>query len=372
MTKLGLLVNPVAGIGGRVGLRGSDGADTVRRALSLGAVPESGRKTLRALLRLRKIREKLDILTCPGAMGADVCREAGLSCSVAAPGTGELTTAEDTIRAARLLRDAGTELILFAGGDGTARNILDAVGTSVPVLGIPAGCKIHSAVYALTPEKAGLAASRYITASVKRTREAEVMDIDEELFRQNIVSARLYGYLAVPDGSGLIQNLKSGGARGARMSQQILAEYLVQTLEDDVLYIIGTGSTTAAVMERLGLPGTLLGVDLVFQKKLLAADCTEQQILRMMQEYERVKVLVTVIGGQGYVFGRGNQQISAEVLRRVRREDIIIAATPEKMLEFVGRPLYADTGDEELNRRLSGYVRVVTGYQNSVMMKLGC
>lgn len=370
MKKLGIIVNPVAGIGGKVGLKGSDGRDTLERALALGASPESGKKARITMQALREVAPLLDIYTCPGEMGEDVCRAAGLTVTVLDGVRGTQTAPEDTMRAARLMRDEGMDLLLFAGGDGTARNILDAVGTDVTVLGIPTGCKIHSGVYALNPKTAGMLMAQYAQGKVRETREAEVMDIDEDLFRQDIVQARLYGYLRIPNETKMVQNLKSGRGYSEAASVDMLSNYVADSMERDVLYIVGTGSTTAAIMRKLGLPNTLLGVDLVRNGEVLASDCTERDLLTALDAYPDARILVTVIGGQGYVFGRGNQQISADVIRRVGRENIIVAASKNKMLSLFGRSLYVDTGDEEVNRMLCGYMRVIVGYEDTIMMRV--
>lgn len=370
MKRLGLIVNPVAGIGGKVGLKGSDGVDMLQKALALGAEPESGKKALVAMELLRETEEPLTVYACPGEMGEAVCWEAGLACTTLGNIHAGRTRPEDTISAAKDLRDLGVDLILFAGGDGTARNIMDAVGTSIPVLGIPAGCKIHSGVYALNPRMAGVLAADYLRGRVWGTREAEVMDIDEELFRQGIVQARLYGYLQIPNESKRVQNLKSGQAYAEGASIASLARCIADHWEDETLYIVGTGSTPAAIMKELGLPNTLLGVDLVCGRNVVATDCTESEILQTMYSHSRVKIVVTVIGGQGYLFGRGNQQISAGVIRRVGKENIIVAASKDKMFSLMGRPLHVDTGDEEVNGLLSGYIKVVVGYDEFVMARV--
>lgn len=368
MKRLGFIVNPVAGIGGKVGLKGSDGTATLERALALGAVPESGRKALVTMTALREVAGELDIYTCPGEMGAEICARAGLEATVIGEITSGRTTPEDTIRAARSLRDLNLDLILFAGGDGTARNIMDAVGTGVTVLGIPTGCKIHSGVYALNPRTAGLLMAQFAQGRVRETREAEVMDIDEDLFRRGIVQARLYGYLRIPNERKLVQNLKSGRGFSETASLDMVSNYVADTMEEGVLYVMGTGSTTAAIMKKLGLPNTLLGVDLVYNHRVVASDCTERDILEHLDRYPRARIIVTVIGGQGYIFGRGNQQISAEVIRRVGRENIIVAASKNKILSLFGRSLYVDTGNEEVNRMLRGYIRVIVGYEDAMML----
>ena len=370
MKKLGFIVNPMAGIGGKVGLKGSDGDTIQKKALELGATPESGKKALITMKALKQVEDSLEIYTYPAEMGADVCREAGLKHTVLGNIEKGRTTPEDTIRAARALRDAKLDLLLFAGGDGTARNVMDAVGTSIPVLGIPTGCKIHSGVYAVNPRTAGILMGEFALGKVRETREAEVMDIDEDLFRQGIVQARLYGYLRIPNEAKMVQNLKSGQRFSEGASIELLSNYIADNWEDDVLYIVGTGSTTAAIMKKLGLPNTLLGVDLTYGRKPIASDCTEREILRIMRDYSKFKIIVTVIGGQGYIFGRGNQQISASVIKKVGRDNIIVAASKNKILSLFGKPLYVDTGDEEVNSMLRGYMRVIVGYGESVMAKV--
>lgn len=372
MKKIGLIINPVAGIGGKVGLKGSDGAEIQARARALGAVPESNEKAGITLRMLKQEEGQFELYTYPKEMGADAARAAGLDAKLIGDIMLEGTRPADTIKAAKEMYALGADLILFAGGDGTARNILDAVGTEVPVLGIPAGCKIHSAVYAINPRFAGELALQFIQGKVKEMREAEVMDIDEDLFRQNRVRARLYGYLKVPNARNLVQNLKSGRGNSETASIDGLSRYLADTMLKDTLYIIGPGSTTRAIMDKLGLPNTLLGVDLVYNRKLLAADVAEQGILCALEHCGKAKLIVTVIGGQGYVFGRGNQQLSANVIRRVGKANIIIAASKDKMLSLFGQSLYVDTGVEEVNQNLCGYYKVVVGYEDYVMFKISC
>jgi len=372
MFKLGFIVNPVAGIGGKVGLKGSDGEAIVKKALELGAKPESNDKAAAALRALLPMRDELEIYSYPAEMGGDILAACGFSARILGCIERGRTRPEDSMRAARDMLSAGVDLILFAGGDGTARNILDAVGTQVPVLGIPAGCKIHSAVYALNPKRAGELAAQCAKGLVRDYRESEVMDIDEELFRQNRVQARLYGYLKVPDERSFVQCMKSGRGPSEASSLCGMAATVVGSMEKDTLYIVGPGSTTRGIMEKLGLPNTLLGVDLVCNKALLASDVTEAGILAALDRYAKARIIVTVIGGQGYVFGRGNQQISAEVLRRVGKENIIIVASKDKLLSLACQSLYVDTGSEERNAALCGYYKVTVGFDDYMMARLGC
>lgn len=370
MKKIGLLINPVAGIGGKVGLKGSDGAETLARALELGAVPESNHKALLALTHMAGVRDEIFLAAYPHEMGEDAARRAGFEPTVLGSIESGKTTAGDTKRAARDLKDYGVDLILFAGGDGTARDVLDAVGTDIPVLGIPAGCKIHSGVYAINPRTAGDLVTQFVQGLVRDTELAEVMDIDEDLFRDNIVDAKLYGYLRIPNEHKMIQNLKSGRGLSEAATIVLLSNCLIDHMEKDVLYIVGPGSTMFSMLDAMGEKGTLLGVDLVLNRKIIAKDVTEKQILEAVEKHPQAHILVTVIGGQGYIFGRGNQQISASVIRKVGIDQITIAASKAKMIRLFGKALYVDTGDEEMNAMLRGYRRVLVGYDDYHMFKV--
>lgn len=360
--SIGIIINPIAGLGGRVGLKGSDGPDTVERALALGGKPESPLRAGKALEQLLDLKDQIEVYTYAGDMGENKLREIGFDVKLLGSPKGEKTTAQDTIAAARAMRDTGVDLIVFAGGDGTARNVCEAVGLDIPVIGIPAGVKIHSAVYAINPRNAGLAAKEYLEGKITTLNESEVMDINEELFREGRVSAKLYGYMNVPASGSRIQNMKSGGGSEAG-DLAGMAGYIVVNMEPDTLYIVGPGSTTRSIMEDLGLPNTLLGVDVVENNQLIASDITEGQLWELIKDPARkVKIIVTIIGGQGSLFGRGNQQISPRIIRRVGRENVIVAATASKLIALNSQPLLVDTGDADLDAELCGYIEVVVAF----------
>jgi len=370
MKNLGLIVNPIAGVGGRVGLKGSDGEDVLKKAWALGAEPESPNRAIEALRIIADIKDDVQIITYPHEMGEDEARECGFDPIVLGSIESGHTSPADTQKAAREMAETPVDLLLFAGGDGTARNIFDAVGTVISTLGIPAGVKIHSAVYAVTPRAAGEVTKLYLQGTVMNIREAEVMDIDEEAFRKGIVTAKLYGYLLVPEERRYLQSAKSGRVQTEKMAVQGMAAEVVNNMVNDFFYIIGPGTTTRGIMDRLGLRNTLLGVDVIWNKELIANDVTESQLMSLISG-NQAKVVVTVIGGQGHLFGRGNQQISPRVLWQVGRENIIVIASKEKLLALEGRPLLVDSGDEKLNQQLSGYIQVITGFMEIVMYKVG-
>ena len=197
MSRIGLIVNPLAGIGGRVGLKGSDGIETQRRARELGAIPESLHRATVSLIPLLDLRGTLEVVTFPSEMGETSARDAGFTPKVIGEIRSGSTTAEDTRRAVNKMSALEVDLILFAGGDGTARDVCSAIPSQFPCLGIPAGVKIHSAVYATNPKHAGELAGMYLKGRA-RLREAEVLDLDEDAYRAGRISTRLVGTLHVP------------------------------------------------------------------------------------------------------------------------------------------------------------------------------
>lgn len=369
--KLGLIVNPVAGMGGRVGLKGSDGQEILNRARKLGAQPEAPRRTVDALRRIVHVRGDIELITYPYDMGENETRECGLSPIVIGEIKRGETSDKDTKNAAREMLRLKVDLLLFAGGDGTARDICNVIGYKIPVLGIPAGVKIHSAVFATSPQNAGELAVMYLDnkSSDTRLREAEVMDIDEQSFREDRLSARLYGYLKIPYKKGVVQCAKAGSCAGEHASIKAIACDIINNMEEDCLYIIGTGTTTRAIMEELGLRNTLLGIDAVYNRELSGSDLNELQLLNII-EGKKAKIVVGVIGGQGYIFGRGNQQISSKVIKKVGKKNIIIIATMDKILSLRGDPLLVDTGDAEVDRMLTGYVQVISGLGERIILKI--
>lgn len=369
MKKLGLIINPIAGMGGRVGLKGTDGLEILEKAKSLGAKPVAEERTKKALGKLKCLRDKIELITCARQMGEEAARQSGFWPKVLKIGEVPLTTASDTKKAAKDMLSLKVDLLLFAGGDGTARDIYKAVGNSLVVLGIPAGVKIHSAVFAYNPAAAGELAGLYLEERTSETVEAEVMDTDEEMFRQQILSARLYGYLRIPHKKRYLQRVKSASSTSEKYSQEAIAFEITENLSDEFYYIIGPGTTTRAIMDKLNLDNSLLGIDLIYKKKLTGRDLNEPQLLEKIKG-KKAKLIITPIGGQGYLLGRGNQQLSPEIIRQMGKENIIIVATKQKINSLYGQPLLVDTGDEEIDRKLSGYYMIITGYRESIVYKV--
>jgi len=367
--KLGLIVNPVAGLGGSVALKGSDGEDTAAKAIALGAEPKSNSRTKAALEVLVPHQSNITIYTVNDEMGEQTAKALGFNTQVVYQSNSP-TTSDDTEAAARLLQQQGVDLILFAGGDGTARNICHAVEDSVPVLGIPAGCKIHSGVYAITPKAAGRVVEMLVKGELVTLSDADVMDIDEVAFRQGTVKAKRYGEMQVPSEVRYVQAVKNGGKETDELVLADIAAYVVSEMDADTLYVMGSGSTVGAVMEEMGLENTLLGVDLVEDQALVGQDLTAQQLLELTSGRE-TKLVITLIGGQGHIFGRGNQQLSPALIKAIGRDNIIVVATKTKLQALNGRPLICDTGDSELDDELSGYIRVTSGFNDHIMYAVG-
>lgn len=384
--KIGFVINPLAGIGGSVALKGSDGQEIVQQALARGALPQA---QLRAKSALKKVKswttsssDTTTFFTASKDMGEDVLHSLGLDFESIYSADVE-TSAVDTKHTIREFVKNQVDLIIFAGGDGTARDVLDVLdveGTSlIPVIGIPAGVKIHSAVYTTTPERAGELIDLLIRGEAMSLVGAQVMDLDEDLFRQGKVKAKCYGYLSVPVDDTRMQLIKQGGLNDDEITVQEIASEVMESMEDDVYYLIGSGSTTEEIMNQLGLQNTLLGVDIVYNQQLIANDVDENKIISFI-ENKSAKIVVTIIGGQGHVFGRGNQQLSAKVIRAVtglsdnkkapNKDNIIIIATNNKLQSLNKRPMIADTGECELNELLAGLYPVITGYQQKTLYTL--
>lgn len=360
MARIGLIVNPVAGIGGRLALKGSDDRVLVDAARDRGALPVSPTRAVEALRVLAAASPGFELLAAPGAMGADEAREAGLD-PVVLGEAAERTTAQDTAGAAERIADLGADLLLFAGGDGTAVDVLHAVGSRIPVVGIPAGVKMHSAVFGLTPRHAGELAASVVRGRARPPVEAEVMDVDEADLRAGVISPRLHGYLLVPVEPSLVQAGKARSGAGEAAAQAGIAGHVIDHVLGDAVCLIGPGTTTRAVMRGLGLEKSVLGVDVVRSGALVAADADEERLLALVGDGP-ARIVVTPVGGQGFVFGRGNQQLSARVIRRAGAESVTIVATDAKLAALGGRPLLVDTGDPGLDAELAGHARVVTGY----------
>ncbi len=367
---LGLIVNPIAGMGGSVALHGTDGS-TRQLAVELGATPVADIRTDRALARLAHAVPDVKVLAAPGVMGENHARARSLSTDVVEIRVGDVTTAEDTHAAARAMMASGVTLLMFAGGDGTARDIVNETGTELPVLGIPAGVKMHSGVFATTPEAAGDIASRFFISPESTTfLDVEVLDVREESQPQDRLNTQFFSTARVPYAPDKIQRTKASPVVANDGALEAVCQELAEEMLPNRYYIIGPGTTTAKILTALGITGTLTGVDVVRDRSLVASDASEQSLLALLSDGTPTSIILGVIGGQGFLLGRGNQQISQQVLDFIEDDEIVIIASQEKLICLDPPVLRVDLGGEPGATTLTGYRRVRTGPRTTTVLKI--
>jgi predicted polyphosphate/ATP-dependent NAD kinase len=362
---LGLIVNPVAGMGGSVGLKGTDG-EMYKRALELNASPVTPKRTRDLLSHIRN-RDRIELLVSPGRMGEE--HVAGLDIPFTVIGmVEEETSAEDTKRMAVEMLRKGVRLLIFVGGDGTARDVYDAIRLGVPVVAVPAGVKVFSSVFAVSPK----AAAEMVDVFLGGTDliEEEVLDIDEEAFRRGRLASSLYGYLVVPDVREFLQAGKeaSSVSKPSVQSKKEIATYVVKDMNQGVLYLLGPGTTVKSIADEVGVAKTLLGIDAIFEGELVGIDLNEKGILELLERYKRRKMIVTPIGGNGFIFGRGSKQFTPKVIKQVGRENIIVVGTKDKLSRL--DCLRVDTGDLEMDRLLQGPMEVTVGNKEEMLVEV--
>ncbi|KAF1069578.1 MAG: hypothetical protein GAK45_01065 [Pseudomonas citronellolis] len=365
--RLGLVINPLAGLGGTVALKGSD--NVAAQALALGACAQATARTRLALECLLPVRERLHFVTWPGPMGADLLEALGFAHTCLGSLNGATTDAQDTCAAIQALQASGVSLILFAGGDGTARDVAAVVDEQQPVLGIPAGVKIHSGVYAISPRAAGELTRRLVEGGLVRLASGEVRDLDEAALREGRLAARWYAELTVPEEGHFMQHVKQAGRETEELVLADLAAWLEDSWERGVRYVFGPGSTLHGLAEQLQLETSLLGVDVIEDGAVIARDVTEAELFGLVDGYPS-RLLVTVIGGQGHVLGRGNQQLSPRVVRAIGLEHLRVVATKRKLATLEGRPLLVDSGDPALDAAFPTALRVWAGYREELLYPL--
>ena len=359
--RIGFLINPIAGMGGPVGLKGTDGL--AEKAIAMGARPRAMERARACLDHLSREKDAIHFLTASGSMGESSLKECGLDYEVVYSPL-PVTSSRDTIRTCQAFLDKGANLILFCGGDGTARDVAGIAG-STPILAIPAGVKMHSGVFAASPQAAADLVIRFLNGELN-LRDTEIVDVDEELYRAGILQTKLYALAKTPYLPVLVAERKRIyiSDQEDEFKDQI-ALFASEFMRDGSAYIIGAGTTTSRIADILGLEKTLLGVDVVKDGRLMITDASEQDLLELLDRETRVMIIISPIGAQGFILGRGNQQLSAEVIRRVGIDKLIIISTPHKLAEIPY--LLVDTGDEDLDESLAGMRQVVTGYRIAQM-----
>ena len=376
--NIGLLVNPIAGMGGRVGLKGTDGV--VEEAIKRGASPVAPGRALEFLTALEsvmsssKTNDELRIITCPGKMGEDVVQEAGLRHEVVDIDIENSTDAEDTKDCVLALYEADVRLLVFVGGDGTARDILDAVNAyeleGLLVLGVPSGVKMYSGIFVVNPADAAEVV-KLVYDGQAQTAEFEIMDADEKAIRKDRFIINLYGYLTGPSVPARFQGAKQASPETSdeHEAQEAIARYVIEEMDKDGTYILGPGTTVKTVTDLLKIKKTTLGVD-VYKQGKVHNDVNEEKILELVDDFSKAWIIVSPIGHQGMLFGRGNQQISPGIIERVGRDHIRVISTPAKLKGIEGEILRVDTGDTKVDDMLRGYIRVVTDYKEMRLIRI--
>jgi predicted polyphosphate/ATP-dependent NAD kinase len=374
MALVGFIINPIAGMGGRVGLKGTD--DVAAQAMRLGAAPIAQERALEALHELRRLIERespvlaIRWLTASGAMGLDALHAAGFTAVEAVYEAAGESSARDTAACAAKCVAAGVDLTLFCGGDGTARDICAVTGTATPVLGIPSGVKMYSGVFGVTPARTAELCLRFLKGEIGTAR-VDVLDLDEEKLRAGAWAVRLHMAASTPFEPSLTQAGKALIASGDddEVTADIAAELRERIAADDLL-LFGPGSTVQALARALGLDKTLLGIDAFAGGRSAGSDLNERQLLDLLSRRRRCLLVLSPIGVQGFVLGRGNQPLSPAVIRRIGIDNMIVVATPAKLARTP--VLRFDSGDAALDSQLTSrrYLPVVIGYRRQRLVEV--
>ncbi len=373
--KIGLLINPIAGMGGRVGLKGTDGV--VEQAIELGAEPiasDRAKEFLHSLISMKLVLARVKLYVCPLQMGADILQEIDHPFTTIEVQIGDRTTSADTKNCVKELYAEGVRLLVFVGGDGTARDILDAVNEygleELLVIGVPSGVKMYSGIFVVNPKDAAEVV-RLVLQGTANPAEFEIMDADEAAFRQDRFIIKLYGYLKGPSVPARFQGAKQASPEtvNEHEAQEAIAKYIIEEMIPDGIYVLGPGTTVKMVTDLLGVKKTTLGVD-IYSNKEIVNDVNEKTLVEKVTNPEKTWIIVSPIGHQGMLFGRGNQQISPKSIDLVGKEHIRVICTPAKLRGIEGGTLKVDTGQEHTDKMLRGYIRVITDYNEIRLVKV--
>ncbi|MFX1239498.1 MAG: ATP-NAD kinase family protein [Promethearchaeota archaeon] len=372
---IGLIINPISGMGGTVGLKGTDGPAILQKAIELGAKPSALKRVEEMLKELNPIKPKLKFLTCPGEMGGFILNSNDFCFNLIeheifeSLQENERTSAEHTIVAARIMKKIDKlELIIFFGGDGTARDVLKAIGLEKPSLGVPSGVKVYSGVFALNPKDAALLIMQYLWGEIP-LKESEVLDIDENKYRQGKLVSKMFGHLLTPSNPDFSQLSKMGTPHSDLSNQERIARRIVETMEENMYYLIGPGTTTKAITDILKQDKTVLGVDLILNGEIIERDLNEHAIIENIKG-KKTKIITSLIGRQGFLFGRGNLQFSPRVLEMVGTSNIIVISTVFKMNNIPNQTLHIDTRDPTFDESMRGLYKIIVDYDLEMICKV--
>ena len=369
--RVGLVVNPIAGMGGSVGLAGTDGEQRLEQAILLGAKPRAGQRCtefLEPLIALLKTQQ-VTLLAAEGEAGSHWCDKAGIAAQKVVPPAAD---AKPTQSAVQALVEKGIDLLVFVGGDGTARDVLAALPETVCALGVPAGVKMHSGVFAVTPAAAARVLANLLEGDLVALHPREVRDfpaVDGEPDRQQVVT---FGELLVPDQGSYMQHTKVGGVESEPLVVEEIAAYMAEQLADAQVLVLGPGSTLQAIKAKFGVQGSLRGFDVLVNGQV-QRNVTETQLLEVLRRAENPNVVLSFTRQQGFLLGRGNQQLSAQCLALLRwPQQITVVGSRTKLSSLQGRPLMIDTADKQLDALLSGVIPIIAGYDDQLLYRVAC
>ncbi len=373
MVRLGLLVNPDAGLGGRLGLKGSDGQAEYAR--SKGANDRSGprvKDTLEHFANLHREISDITWFTSEGRMGTDwVPKNIQIGDFITIHQSSDITTVSDTSELVTSLIESNIDLLVYAGGDGTTRDIisvLESLGKSeIPVIGIPCGVKMHSGCFASSPKAGAEVLSAWLNGDLL-VSSTEVLDLDEEKYRNGEWVVRLYAEAKTPASPRWMQGAKMRvEVTGEEEIIEGLADHIRELLiTDNRLIIWGSGGTLRTISNMIGFQGTVLGIDASIGTQQVGTDLNEEQLLNLLSTHTgEVILLLSPMGGQGFLIGRGNLQLSPDVLREIGIVNILGVVTPAKLLSV--RRLRIETGDVYLDQKFAEkkYLKVLQGYRTT-------
>lgn len=373
-SKIGFVVNPIAGMGGRVGLKGTDGI--YKKAIELGAKPVASKKAqemLQEFVSRFSRNDQIKWFTCKAGMGSNALQNAGIKdIEIVYKLNDKVTSAEDTKKACKKFLELDVNLIVFCGGDGTARDVFEIVGNKKPILGVPSGVKMHSGVFGINTRATAKMLHEFVNQRLT-IGDAEIMDIDEDLYRKGKWNIRLFGvakgiveptYIQV--GKSFFESISDDEIKDE------LAEHIMDEIEqnNDFLYFFGSGGTIDYIARKMNVDNTLLGIDAVYQKKLVSKDLNEKKILQLLNKYQQAKVILSPIGAQGFILGRGNLQLSPKVIKKIGLDNIIVVSTPSKLAHTP--VIRVDSGDKMLDKQFAEleFMMVVIGYHLSRVVKV--
>jgi len=372
--KIGFIVNPIAGMGGRVGLKGTDGV--LEEAVKLGAkqiAQNKAEETLSEYLSNYSKKDELQWFTCAGMMGGEELKNIGIKkWKIVYTQSVEDTTSDDTRKACKNLIKEQVDLILFCGGDGTARDIFEVVDGNVPILGIPSGVKMHSGVFGINTRATAKMLHEFVNESLT-IGDAEIMDLDEDLYRKGEWKIQLFGIA-----KGIVEPtyVQVGKTSYTSVSDNDIKDEISEHIEDEIekhsdfMFLFGPGGTIDYIAKKLGFDNTLLGIDAIYNKKIVGKDLNEKGLLKLLNTYKKVKIILSPIGAQGFILGRGNLQLSPQVIKKVGIDNIIVVSTPSKIASTSF--IRVDTGDKKLDHMfaLEEFLMVVIGYRLSRVVRI--